>query len=38
MDEEDVDYYNENIRQHVFEEDDDEESEEVKYDETREEE
>ena len=38
MDEADVDYYNENIRQHVFEEDDDEESEEVEYDETREEE
>ena len=38
MDEEDVDYYNENIRQHVFEEDDGEESEEVEYDETREEE
>ncbi len=38
MDEADVDYYNENIRQHVFEEDDDEESEEVEYDETPEEE
>ena len=38
MDEADIDYYNENIRQHVFEEDDDEESEEVEYDETPEEE
>ncbi len=38
MDERDIDYYNENIRKHVFEEDDDEESEDVVYDETQEDE